>query len=315
MKMISFDEFKNAVVDEIKKYLPESYRDAEISLKEIVKPNDIRLTGLLVLKDESGAAPMVYLEEFYKMVEAGSSVADVIRKIADMRVEYDVDDLGVNEFMRFEDCKDRILPRLYSREMNDELVNHMAYTSMEDFLILYYIELGETDAGRLSIPIDMDILNRWGVGVDRIHSTALDNQRRLSVGTLKKMREMLGAMMLKEFGIEEGTDESMEFLDCMFGPDTDDGMFVITNTSCINGASMVLDREFMDKAVEVLGDGFYVLPSSIHEVIALPDNGTMNVDEMESMVCYINRTQLRPEEVLSDHVYRYTSERGLVRAA
>lgn len=56
---------------------------------------------------------------------------------------------------------------------------------------------------------------------------------------------------------------------------------------------------------EATQSNFFILPSSIHEVILMKDNGDMNAEELQRMVMEINRTQVAPEEVLSDEVYSY----------
>lgn len=60
---------------------------------------------------------------------------------------------------------------------------------------------------------------------------------------------------------------------------------------------------------EILKEDFYILPSSIHEVIILPKSKEIAKEELDAMIQDINHTQVDTEEVLSDHAYLY--ERGL----
>ena len=53
-----------------------------------------------------------------------------------------------------------------------------------------------------------------------------------------------------------------------------------------------------------LGCPFFILPSSTHEVLILPDNGELNPKELLAMVKEVNRTEVAAEDVLSDHLYR-----------
>lgn len=62
---------------------------------------------------------------------------------------------------------------------------------------------------------------------------------------------------------------------------------------------------FWIKIGELLGKNFYVLPSSIHEVLIVPDNGDMQAKELESMVKEVNATQVAPADLLSDKVQYY----------
>ena len=56
---------------------------------------------------------------------------------------------------------------------------------------------------------------------------------------------------------------------------------------------------------EKLGDDYYVLPSSIHECMILPAGLRPDPKELQDMVREINLTQVEPEEILADSVYRY----------
>ena len=64
-----------------------------------------------------------------------------------------------------------------------------------------------------------------------------------------------------------------------------------------------------------MGGDFFLLPSSIHEVILVPDNGKMDYRELEKMVHEVNETQVRPTERLSDNVYHYDSKEKIFELA
>jgi hypothetical protein len=49
----------------------------------------------------------------------------------------------------------------------------------------------------------------------------------------------------------------------------------------------------------------YILPSSIHECILIPDNGKMNKAALKEMVKGVNDSQVSADEVLSNEVYYY----------
>lgn len=81
--------------------------------------------------------------------------------------------------------------------------------------------------------------------------------------------------------------------------------YVLTNIAQINGATAILYPNLLQEIGEATQSNFFILPSSIHEVILMKDNGDMNAEELQRMVMEINRTQVAPEEVLSDEVYSY----------
>lgn len=73
-------------------------------------------------------------------------------------------------------------------------------------------------------------------------------------------------------------------------------------------------REFVDQAAEKLGGDFFVLPSSVHEVILLLDKREMSVRELETMVQEINQAEVQPADRLSDSVYHYDAKERLLES-
>ena len=85
-------------------------------------------------------------------------------------------------------------------------------------------------------------------------------------------------------------------------------MFVLTNTKGMFGAvAMTCDVE-LECFAKRIGKGFYILPSSVHEVILVPENKEFCVEYFASMVREINETQMDPTEILSDSIYFYDKE-------
>ena len=51
-----------------------------------------------------------------------------------------------------------------------------------------------------------------------------------------------------------------------------------------------------------------ILPSSIHEVLLLPDDGDISYNEMSRLVAHINQTEVPKEDRLSNQVYFYSRQ-------
>lgn len=81
-------------------------------------------------------------------------------------------------------------------------------------------------------------------------------------------------------------------------------MNLIQVPSCREGAVSMVRDDILKKAWEKFGN-YFILPSSIHELIVLPDDGESPVETLREMVKTVNNTQLLPEDVLSNDVYYY----------
>ena len=100
-------------------------------------------------------------------------------------------------------------------------------------------------------------------------------------------------------------------------PDLDEtkgySMYILTNCIRNFGAAAVLYRDVLKNIGEYLKEDFYVLPSSIHEMIIVPDSSAPSWRETAMIVKEINETQVREEEVLSDIPYHYKRKEGRLR--
>lgn len=87
-------------------------------------------------------------------------------------------------------------------------------------------------------------------------------------------------------------------------------MIILTNKNKIYGASSICDKELLSKISKEYNSDLIILPSSIHECIIYIDyiSNAPNLDKYSEMVSDINKTEVAPEEVLSDHAYRFDKE-------
>lgn len=81
-------------------------------------------------------------------------------------------------------------------------------------------------------------------------------------------------------------------------------MYVITNNNMINETSSVFTKTAIDMLTDIFGERYIILPSSIHECIAIEANDDQ-VNNLVQMVKIINGTELAPEDVLSNNIYLY----------
>ena len=85
-------------------------------------------------------------------------------------------------------------------------------------------------------------------------------------------------------------------------------MYVLGNERKLFGAAVMLYDGLLEKMSEIIGGDFYLLPSSLHELILIPDEGREKGGDLWKMVCEINETQVEPEDVLTDSVYYYSGK-------
>lgn len=78
--------------------------------------------------------------------------------------------------------------------------------------------------------------------------------------------------------------------------------------------SIILYNEQLAQLSEKLNDDLLIMPSSIHEVLAVPAS-SMNAIDLKQMVGEVNDTEVSEQEILGYSVYRYNRKTGVVEVA
>ncbi len=81
---------------------------------------------------------------------------------------------------------------------------------------------------------------------------------------------------------------------------------MLGNERKLFGAAAMFYRDTIEEFSDEMGKSIFILPSSVHEVILVPDDGLQEPEELWKMVCEINETQVEPEDVLTDSVYYFS---------
>lgn len=89
-------------------------------------------------------------------------------------------------------------------------------------------------------------------------------------------------------------------------------MYVLTNASRNMGAGCILYPDMLQACAEKVGKEFYLLPSSIHEMILIPCDKVDDPKELICMVRDINHTAVFASDRLSDHIYKYDREKNVL---
>ena len=302
---MNYEQFKQEIVDNIKDYLNESYENASVDIKQVVKNNGMELDGLVIRKEDENITPNIYLNGLFEEYNAGKSMNEILQNIADLREQADMASIpfSIEDVRDIEKIKDRIECRLVNCENNAEFLEGKPFTQLEDLAVIYSVNLGKQDPDNLMSTTVTDMLMAdWGISTEELHSIALENLENSGI-QLKSLREQMIELMFPDGA---PNDHSMDF---MLPPeDAGPQMYVLSNSEKHYGAKAVLDTQKMDEIAEKLGGDYVILPSSVHEVLILPNAAEMDRPALEEMVRTVNATEVKPNEVLSDNVYVYDSQ-------
>lgn len=86
-------------------------------------------------------------------------------------------------------------------------------------------------------------------------------------------------------------------------------VLVISNEIQRYGAGVICYEKFLDEISRKYNRSLYLLPTSIHEMLLLFDNGE---DQVEDLLCILKKSnqRIKKEEFLSDNIYYYDKYTG-----
>lgn len=303
---MEYFDFEQKIVNELRNFYGDD-AGANVCVYDVQKLNGRVLRALRIdfnndedCSREAVASPVFYLEEMYRRFEGGEfSLETIIGKIVDLRSKDSSDIVdSVESLSDFEKIKEDIFPLLLNESTNKTLLETLAHTHFCDLACIYYIRLDTPSLGIGSVKITNEMLGRYGISLDELHSTAIRNMKNDGY-KIESIENVLKQMLImKEY---EDKDEIIEKLD-----ENTSGMFIISNASRVYGAAGIMNPELLE--VYSGGDDIYVIPSSVHECILIKAKGVSDAQILNAIITEINREQVSPEEVLSNHAYLYKAK-------
>ena len=146
------------------------------------------------------------------------------------------------------------------------------------------------------VHINQVMMKTWGCTFHMIFKQGIKNTEDESV--IIEMEQLI-LQLLGEEALNENLGEPLF------------PMYVFTNKMRVLGAAGAFFGNKVKELAKKLEANLFILPSSIHEAILIPDTGKVSVEEFSDMVREINREQVPEGEILADDIYYYNREQGI----
>lgn len=269
-----------------------------------VKNNGVAVTGLLLKGEEEKVAPNFYLErQFVEWMRGLCTLEEVTEKICNAyrdEVKKNGNLLSKISF-EWEEFRRGVFLRLINKEKNKELLETIPYYDFLDLAVVYYFSVPISGDVMGTLVVTKEHMELLGITEEELNQAAKSNCQRFQPVKVRCMEDLLYDLGRK-IGVEVREAKTCRPI-----------LFVMTNEKSMFGAvSMVFDEE-LERFSDRIGNSFYILPSSVHEVILVPDCKEFNVEYFANMVKEINETQVEATEVLSDSIYFYDKETKCIR--
>ena len=290
--MTDMDSFKSMLLDEIYRQLPDDY---SLTVKEVYKENDTKLTGINITREGSSGGCVLYAENLYDRYQDGEDLSSMVSSFMDEVTKSEIYSMDVNSFTR-DDMLSHTTFRMANRYTNQQRLHDVPTRSvpgMTDIVIypVYEVNVGTRHG---TVLVTNSMLEANHVSVQEIHAAAEANtERRMAIVPLE---ERLRGMI----------DEDMV-------PAGFESPFLVS-----------YDREAMGDEASVLGapkvlaslkEPYYVIPSSTHELLFLPKTFESDVENLQRLVSEVNGSVLEAKDVLSNNVYELDQGRFITHEA
>lgn len=294
---ISYEEFCQLLLQKVREHYPP---ECVVEIHQVVKNNGVCLDSLIIRREEQGISPNFYLNQFYEKYLQDESITEIVEEIVQL-YEYSMRECENMELdFTYENCKERIVLRLASGVWNKKILDKVPHIPFLDMVILFYVVLRVDEDGVGSVRISNQLQEEWHISTRSLFTLALGNSKQL-------FPEKIGSLVnVLQERVSIGNEQPFQsYVEGEYSTEEQNMPFVITNNYGINGATAILYPNILKQLGERFGCSYYLIPSSIHEFLAIPSSLELSVEEMEYMVKEVNRTCVTREEMLSETVYYY----------
>lgn len=311
---LDFEKFKENVRTKLSEYLPPRYKGYDVVITEVQKIN-YSYTGIYLYNPEKNAHTTIRIDDVYNMYASNPymNASGALKVLADdvctvydgeKRAVYDGEeleppDVNMEILNNFANAKDKIYFRLINAENNKKFLSGHPYKMYGDLSLVFCVKTGDADKDAESFAIITNaMMKNYGTNVNELYHLAKGNMQRDYAVTVKNI-----VQVLYDNAVKNGDTDEINLYNNLKPID----MYVISNYKNFWGGTTLTDRDALNRCAEILGDEIFIMPSSVHELIAV--KGELNLQKLQGMVCNANKYAVRQEEFLSNEVYHFNAKK------
>lgn len=193
----------------------------------------------------------------------------------------------------YNSIKDLLEVNVISEKYNRDLLENTKHRVLGDIAIVYVLNAANRDFDEIMNAVSVSVLNT--VSIKQIENDALMNSMTRNPAVIKSMDSEIESII----GTQIPKDEAASM------------MYIASVPSKKFGACVLAYPGFFEQAAATVGGSYYVIPSSVHELILVKDSGNLSDDDINKFkrdIKLVNKTILARDEILSDNLYHYDAE-------
>lgn len=299
--MMDYEMFRDVVREKLMSHMPDELAGYSLRADRTGKVNETLDALHLVPPDclPDKLYPTVYLNHVYEAYKKSGDLQETLELTAFYLAGAYREAERKNGRITLQNAPESIVMSLINTEQNREMLGYMPHREFEDLSVIYRYVI-DTQNPVESVPITVEMADMIGMGEEELFHAAVENTRRLFPPTAQHINDIIVEMFM-DGGFSEETAREM-------GGVIQTPIYCISNKMCTNGAVSMLYGDFIHGLAEQLGSDLYILPLSVHEVMAVQTEG-VEPRELAELVEKNNMSKIGLDERLSNQVYHYDKER------
>lgn len=265
-----------------REYAEEIAKRINGEVTETTKNNGVVLIG--VQRKEGNIAPLMYIDEAY---ENGEEIEDMVKNYEAAMERAQKEEYDFEWLDDYAKVRERIKVKLINKSKNPgtEVYRSARNYGFPDLIIVPYIDGIRVGGHEGTTTVVQSLLDKWGKSKRTVIDQAIRNMEKdvVVMPLANKLAEITGdnpAMFKSPFHI-------------------------VTNKDGRYGAASIIKAKL--ELETLFHDGYYIIPSSIHEMLVLPIDQGVDDTDLENMIGEVNTYVLDEKDYLSDHLYKFNA--------
>lgn len=298
---MNYETFKEVVAEKFMDYMPEEYRGMKLKILTANKVNITLDVLLLVGEGDLTISPNICINDMYVHYQKTNDLQKVFQTAAQGMEQL------MKEMPRAEEvvskinsdtAKDNIVFQFVNTAQNTKMLADIPNRQFMDLSIIYYLVINNEKGYFERVIISNSMAEHMKLSEEQLFKLAAENTRRIFPLVVEPLCNTIRKNLLR-------TGMPPILVDMLLGDLPEQfPLWTITNDRYFDGAISMLYEDTLYDLAAKLEANLYIMPSSIHEVIAVPATIADPI-ELAEMVENINMHELFQNERLSNQVYLY----------
>ena len=302
--MMNYEIFKEVVKEKFMDYMPDNFKGMELVVMPVEKVN-MTYDGISIRGKDTNISPTIYINDMYEKYQNCGDLEETLMAACDlMAMEFAKTPQVVDVDSLYKDANEKVVFQLINTEQNRSFLEQVPHREFQDLSIIYKLVINADAESIQSIKVTNSLAERLGMNEEQLFKYAAENTRRILPTRIRNMNDVMKEMFLSD-GMPEEIAEMM-----IREVPPEQTLWIISNNRGIDGAVSMLYENELHELAENLESDLYILPSSVHEVLAVSTELT-DPEELAQMVAEVNMQKVALEERLSNQVYHYDKDSRL----